>query len=97
VTLDVATARLAPGGKLRYTVTVRDAAGQPARGQHLLEIEVTDPQGVPRPRYGGARVTRGGVLKVREPLALNAARGRWRIRVTAPQCGAAVKGRWDVL
>jgi len=96
-TVEIAAPKtVVPGRRLGYTVTVRDARKRRARGQHLVEITVTDPNGIERARYGGARVTTDGRLTVSVPLATNAARGTWRIRVVAPQIGATAEAEWEV-
>ncbi len=71
----------AESGRLAFTVTLLNAEGKPARGDHIVEVEVTDPAGERRLNYSGLRCTRNGVLSFDEPLALNARRGTWTATV----------------
>jgi hypothetical protein len=66
-------------GRLAFTATLLDATGAPARGDHVVEIEVTDPAGERRSNYSGLRCTANGVFKFDEPFAVNARRGTWTV------------------
>lgn len=69
----------ARGGRLAFEVRLDSEDGRPPRGDHLVEVTVTDPGGTERRRFGGLRVAVNGILRVDEPLAVNARSGRWTI------------------
>jgi len=67
--------------RLAFSATLLDARGKPARGDHVVEVEVTDPAGERRINHSGLRCTTNGVLRVDEPFAINARRGTWTVSV----------------
>lgn len=77
--------RLTMGGKARakrgesvtYKFALENAAGGPARGNHLFRISVRDPRGLVRPEYSGMRCTSEGSHEGRLLLPINALRGEW--------------------
>ncbi len=71
--------KVAPGGRLAFHVELLDAAGNRARGDHIVEVQVSDSQGDRRRQFGGLLCATNGHLAVDEPLALNARRGKWTI------------------
>ena len=67
--------------RLTFEASLLNASGRPARGEHVVEVEVLDPAGERRVNYSGLRCTTNGVLRVDEPFALNARRGKWTVSV----------------
>ena len=67
--------------RLTFEASLLNASGLPARGEHVVEVEVLDPTGERRVNYSGLRCTTNGVLKVDEPFAVNARRGKWTVSV----------------
>ena len=67
------------GEDLSYTVVVENDSGAGARGHHVVDIDVIDPQGVVRGRYGGKHTTDDGVYTRSHPLAVNEQSGEWTI------------------
>jgi uncharacterized membrane protein len=96
VDLSLLNAALKPGGALQYRVRVLNAEGNPARGCHLAEIEVTGPDGEVVSRFGGSTATEAGVLTREIPVPVNALPGEYRIAVRAPQANAQVEARFTV-
>ena len=96
-TLEVtpADAELQRGERFIFDVLLADATGQPVRGDHLVELGVTDPIGKLHRVYGGLRCAANGKLRVDEPLAINARTGIWTIkafdRFTTRQVCATVR------
>jgi uncharacterized membrane protein len=76
--------RFTCGNRLAFTVTLTDAAGGPALGDHIIELTVTDPTGEERPRYTGRFCTAGGELRIDKPLAINVHPGEWTITAYEP-------------
>lgn len=72
-------ARAARGGRLACTVALTDAQGNPVQGDHIVDLTVTDAAGHICPRYGGLRCADSGLLRLDEPLAINARPGLWTI------------------
>jgi len=72
------------GARLAFTVALTDAAGQPALGDHIVELRVTDPTGEERLRYTGRFCASGGELHIDRPLAINARPGEWTITAYEP-------------
>ena len=68
-------------GRLAFVATLLNTAGEPARGDHVIEVEVTDPAGERRVNDSGLRCTANGVFEFDEPLAVNARRGDWIVTV----------------
>ena len=67
------------GDRLGFTVELINARSTPARGDHVIDVRVTDPGGEARRQFGGLRCTSNGVLRIDEPLAVNARTGEWTI------------------
>ena len=67
------------GESVTYKFTLENAAGRPARGNHLLQISVHDPRGLVRPEYSGARCTSAGLHMGTLSLPINALRGEWTV------------------
>jgi len=72
------------GGRLAFTVTLTDAAGNPAIGDHIVELTVTDPAGEERPRYTGRFCATGGELHIDKALAVNVQPGEWTVTAFEP-------------
>jgi len=72
------------GDRLAFTITLTDAAGNPALGDHIIELTVTDPTGEPRPRYTGRFCASGGELRIDKPLAINVQPGEWTLTAYDP-------------
>lgn len=72
------------GGRLAFTVTLTDAAGNPALGDHIVELRITDSAGEERPRYTGRFCAAGGELHIDKPLAINVRPGEWTITAYEP-------------
>ena len=75
---------LARGARLKYTVRIKGEHATPAPGHHVVEVTVTDPNGIVQPRYGSLLATTDGVLVRDVPLAVNAAKGKWTVHVRTP-------------
>jgi len=84
------------GGAMRYRVLVLNESGQPARGNHIVHVSITDPTGVERPELGGERLSTDGVIEVSEPLAANERLGQWAIAVTDPLTRRVVRRSFEV-
>ncbi len=87
---------LKPGDRLSYGVRVVNASGRPARGCHLLEIEVTGPDGEVVARFGGSTATESGELRRAVAIPVNALPGEYRISVSAPQAGKTAEAGFTV-
>jgi len=85
--LVLAPDRLPAGQTLRYTVQVRNVAGESVAVSVPLSVEVVDPNGN-RADGSGPQVALGGTLSVNLRIADNAMPGRWRIVVTDLASGA---------
>jgi len=72
------------------------AAGRPARGCHLLEIDVTGPDGNVVARFGGSTATDGGELRRAVAIPVNALPGQYRIRASAPQAGKVAEALFTI-
>lgn len=83
-------------GTLEYRVRVLNAEGNPARGCHLIEIEVTGPDGEVVSRFGGSTATKAGALTRSIPIPVNSLPGEYRIVVKAPQANATARGNFAV-
>ena len=83
VPADIAVApereRVRRGDQLAFEVSLTDREGRPARGDHLVEVRVTDPRGEVRRQFGGLLCATNGTLRIDEPLAVNARTGVWTI------------------
>jgi hypothetical protein len=79
VSITTDAASFSPGDRMAFTVSLTDIAGQPALGDHVVEITVTDASGEVRPRYSGRFCASGGILRLDKPLAVNAPAGEWTI------------------
>jgi hypothetical protein len=82
--LDLDSAAFSRGGRLKFTIRIRGEHTTPAPGQHIVEVTVSDPNGIVQPRYGGLLATTDGVLVRDVPLAVNSARGKWTVHVRTP-------------
>jgi len=78
------------GEELAYRLAVE------SEGLHLVEVTVTDAEGVERERYGGAFAVEGGGLDVSVPVADNAATGEWHIEAALPVVGKTAEARFTV-
>lgn len=87
---------LKPGDRLSYGVRMLNAAGRRARGVHLLEIDVTGPDGEVVTRFGGSTATDGGELRRAVAIPVNALPGEYRIRASAPQAGKAAEATFTI-
>lgn len=65
------------GGRLAFAVELLDAQGQRVRGDHIVELTVTDPKGEVHRQFGGLRCASNGLLTIDEPLGVNARTGTW--------------------
>jgi len=83
-------------GTLDYRVRVLNAQGNPARGCHLVEIEVIGPDGEVVSRFGGSTATEDGVLTRSIPVPVNALPGEYRIAVRTPQANAQAEASFTV-
>ncbi len=72
------------GEMFSYTATLENAKGKPALGSQAVEITVTDPDGTEHSRYGGLHSTANGVYSRKMKMAVNAPKGRWKIKVHDP-------------
>jgi len=73
------TPRYSRGDRLAFSVELTDDSGAKVRGDHLVEVCVTDARGDERRQFGGLRCAHNGALRVDEPLAMNARVGTWTI------------------
>ena len=87
---------LKPGDRLSYGVRMLTAAGTKARGCHLLEIDVTGPDGNVVARFGGSTATDGGELRRAVAIPVNALPGEYHISVSAPQAGKAAEATFTI-
>jgi len=72
-------ARYSRGDRLAFGIELTDNSGAKVRGDHLVEVSVTDTQGDERRQFGGLLCARNGLLHVDEPLATNARVGTWTL------------------
>jgi len=93
--LVLAPDRLPAGQTLRYTVQVRNVAGESVAVSVPLSVEVVDPNGN-RADGSGPQVALGGTLSVNLRIADNAMPGRWRIVVTDLASGADTSAAFEV-
>ena len=89
-------AQLAAPSSVRRGEELAYRLGVEAEGLHLIEVTVTDAEGVARSRYGGAFAVEGGGLDVSVPVADNAATGEWRIVAALPVTGKTAEARFTV-
>jgi hypothetical protein len=82
--VELDSSALSRGARLKYTVRIKGEHTTPAPGLHIVEVTVTDPNGVVQPRYGGLLATTDGVLTRDVPLSVNAAKGKWTVHVRTP-------------
>ena len=94
--LALTEANLKPGGTLEYRMEMFGEADRPARGSHLLEVEVTGPDGEIVSRFGGATATSKGVATREMPVPVNALPGEYRVVAVAPQAGAQAEARFTI-
>ena len=97
VALDLAQRDLKPGGTLQYQIRVLSEAGKPAGGCHLLEVEVTGPDGQVVSRFGGATATSNGEATRTIPVPVNALAGTYRIVAAAPQADARAQAQFEIV
>jgi len=84
----------APGTTLRVRLDLNIPAS--ATEKHAVWVEVTDPTGE-RPLWGRRTVILTGHTSVIDlPVALNAPRGKWRIRATELFSGQTDEAVWTV-
>jgi len=93
----VRTDPLRPGDELRYRARVLTQEGTVARGCHLLEIEVTGPDGEVVSRFGGSTATEAGVATRSVTVPVNALAGEYRIVAQAPQAAATDEATFRVI
>jgi len=72
------------GGASPAAITLTTADGKPALGDHIVEVQVTDPSGRPWVRGTGRFCTTGGALKLNAPLGVNALPGAWTVSAYDP-------------
>lgn len=77
--IDLDRSGAAQGERLAFEVRLTDSAGQPCRGDQIVEVKVTDAAGEERRQFGGLLCAQNGILRIDEPLAINARPGRWTI------------------
>lgn len=94
--LRVAQQDLKPGQRLEYRAQVLGEAGQPAGGCHLVEVEVTGPDGEVVSRFGGATATSKGEVTRTIPVPVNALPGEYRVTASAPEAGARARARFTI-
>lgn len=82
------------GEVVAYEAKVKAGSARPVR--HVLKIEVFGPDGEKRPLYSRNLDARAGVGKGELRLALNDARGRWRLAVTDVFSGEKAEKTWVV-
>ncbi len=87
--LEVGTGDVA---KFEFKIIVSDGAP----GNQIARAEVVDPSGIALPYYCGNIVTKSGVGEFCIPLALNAARGKWRIKLTDIVSGKSASKEFNV-
>jgi hypothetical protein len=87
---------LSPGARLSYRVRMLDDDGRQARGCHLLEIDVTGPNGGTVTRFGGSTASEGGEMRRAIAIPVNAVPGEYRIHVTAPQASQTAEATFTV-
>lgn len=73
------------GEKLDYDIQIKTSRAYP--GDHVVRIEVYDPQGRLAEHYSSNRLTKAGALTISLPLALNDSIGQWRLKVTEVASG----------
>ena len=80
------------GQNLSFRVMLADAAGNAVRGDHIVDVRVTDSQGDERRQFGGLLCAANGELLIDHPIAVNARTGTWTIsafdRFTSHQVSA---------
>ena len=79
--LDGVPSTIRRGETLSYRAIVENGAGEPARGNHIIDLEVKDPHGRIGSRYGGRKATTAGVYEKSQPLALNELPGEWILSI----------------
>ncbi|MBI2195045.1 MAG: hypothetical protein HYU36_23940 [Planctomycetes bacterium] len=84
------------GGRLAFQVELASASGRRVRGDHLLDVCVRDPHGEERMQFGGRLCASNGLLRIDEPLAVNARLGDWTITVVEPFTERQVMARFVV-
>jgi len=72
--------RVRGGESVGYAVTLASDHGAP--GLHIVNIEVSDPEGKIRKHYGASLAAQQGKARGSFDLALNDTPGRWTLRVT---------------
>lgn len=84
------------GDRLSYRAHVLNAGGKQARGCHLLEIEVTGPDGQVVTRFGGSTATENGEMRRAVAIPVNAPPGEYHMTVSAPQAGKVAEAGFTV-
>ena len=64
---------------LKYTVAILDASGTPVPYALAVEIDITDPEGKPRPEYGGTLSVLAGTRDSGLRLPANCPKGKWTV------------------
>ncbi|MEM3027461.1 MAG: glutamine amidotransferase [Candidatus Bathyarchaeia archaeon] len=77
--IELETMQVKRGEDLCYRVIVEGQDHSPAKGHHVIEVTVSDPEGRFLARYGGLHSTTDGVYEKRIPLAINELEGIWTI------------------
>jgi len=84
----------APGRAMKYQVKVSAGRARPVR--HVIKVEVFGPNGKKQSLYSGNVDTAAGIAKGSVQLALNDAKGTWRIVATDVFSGESAEKTWKV-
>ncbi len=94
--LDLEDRRLRRGEPLRYAIQVLDREKSLVKGGILLDVEVSDPNGVKVARFGTPSAPADGRHKVSVEIPINARKGKYRIVARAPQAGLSAAATFKV-
>jgi len=93
VTLQGLKPTYAPADAAEYTLTV---GGEDVRGNYLLDVAVTGPDGRRYQSFSALTCTQDAVCRRSFTLPVNAQRGKWTIRARSLWDGAEAEGSFEV-
>jgi len=82
------------GSKVKFSFNINVSNG--TSGDQIVRVETIDPSGKIRPYYSGNIVTKSGSGEFSVPLALNASRGSWKLKVTDVVSGKSATRDFEV-
>jgi len=71
--------RVSTGTPLAFDIELLDDSGRRPRGNHIVDVEVLNPDGQQMRPWTGNYCATNGFLSIAEPLAINARTGTWTI------------------